>query len=98
MSGATLEALELLYRRRFAECVRVAAAVTGDEGRGADAVHDGFARAIAARAQFRGDGPLEAWVWRIVLNAARAARPRAAANNVNTGKIPATDDRDYHDP
>jgi RNA polymerase sigma factor (sigma-70 family) len=75
--GTTVLELEALYRRRYRAFLRVAAAVAGDEARGADAVQDAFVRAITSRASFRGDGPLEAWVWRIVLNAARAARPRA---------------------
>jgi RNA polymerase sigma-70 factor, ECF subfamily len=74
--GATVPELEALYRRRFHAYVRVAAAVAGDEARGADAVQDAFVRAISSRESYRGDGPLEAWVWRIVLNAARAARVR----------------------
>lgn len=69
--------LEALYRRRYRAFLRVAAAVAGDEARGADAVQDAFVRAITSRASFRGDAPLEAWVWRIVVNAARAVRPRA---------------------
>jgi RNA polymerase sigma-70 factor (ECF subfamily) len=37
-------------------------------------VQDAFAAAIRGRRSFRGDGPLEAWVWRMVVNAARKAR------------------------
>ena len=47
---------------------------SGHGGRGADAVQDAFAKAIQRRGTFRGDAPLEAWVWRIVINAALAAR------------------------
>lgn len=75
--GATVPELEQLYRRRHPAFLRVATAVAGDEARGADAVQEAFVRAITSRSAFRGDAPLEAWVWRIVLNAARAARPRA---------------------
>lgn len=74
--GASTDDLEMLYRQRYREFLRVARAVTGEEARAADAVQDAFARAIAQRAGFRGDGSLEAWVWRIVINAAHAARPR----------------------
>jgi RNA polymerase sigma-70 factor (ECF subfamily) len=35
-------------------------------------VQDAFATAVRKRGSFRGEGPLEAWVWRIVLNAARS--------------------------
>ena len=35
-------------------------------------MQEAFATAVRKRRLFRGDGPLEAWVWRIVLNAARS--------------------------
>jgi RNA polymerase sigma-70 factor (ECF subfamily) len=69
--GATLDELEALYASRFEVFVRVAASVTGDPERARDAVQDAFATAVRKRRSFRGEGPLEAWVWRIVLNAAR---------------------------
>lgn len=65
--------LEELYERDFQRFVRVARAITGDRERAVEAVHDGFANALQARGTFRGDGPFAAWVWRIVVNAARAA-------------------------
>jgi RNA polymerase sigma-70 factor (ECF subfamily) len=75
--GASLEELEALYRRRFPIFARVAASVAGDPERARDAVQEGFATAVRKRASFRGTGPLEAWVWRIVLNSARSdARKR----------------------
>jgi RNA polymerase sigma-70 factor, ECF subfamily len=70
--GASLEELEALYRSRFDVFSRVAAGVTGDAERAHDAVQEAFANAVRKRGSFRGDGPLEAWVWRIVLNAARS--------------------------
>jgi RNA polymerase sigma-70 factor (ECF subfamily) len=70
--GASLDDLEGLYRSRFDVFARVAASVTGDGERARDAVQDAFATAVRKRRSFRGDGPLEAWVWRIVLNAARS--------------------------
>ena len=70
--GATPEELEALYRRLFDVFVRVAASVTGDSERARDAVQEAFATAVRKRGSFRGEGPLEAWVWRIVLNAARS--------------------------
>ena len=69
--GAKLEDLEALYRSRFEVFARVAATVTGDSERARDAVQEAFATAMRKRHSFRGEGPLEAWVWRIVLNAAR---------------------------
>ena len=69
--GASLDELEALYRSRFDVFARVAMSVTGDSDRARDAVQEAFATAVRKRRSFRGDGPLEAWVWRIVLNAAR---------------------------
>ncbi len=68
-----LEEIEALYRARYSTFVRVARAVVGDRERAIEAVQDGFADAIRSRTSFRGDGPLDAWVWRTVVNAARKA-------------------------
>ena len=54
-------------------------AVTGDLERAHEAVQDGFVRAYAARGSFRGDGSLEAWVWKIILRSAIDARPAGAS-------------------
>jgi RNA polymerase sigma-70 factor, ECF subfamily len=69
--GATLDEIEHVYRERLPEYRRVAAAVLGDRELALDAVQEGFALAVRRRATFRGDGSLEAWLWRIVVNAAR---------------------------
>jgi RNA polymerase sigma-70 factor, ECF subfamily len=47
----------------------------------ADAVHDAFVQALRRRRAYRGEGTLEAWVWRMVVNAAlkRPRGPRPAA-------------------
>jgi RNA polymerase sigma factor (sigma-70 family) len=70
--------LEDLYRRRYRYFLRVATAIVADEASGHDAVQDGFAQALREQESFRGDGPLEAWVWRIVVNALAARRSREA--------------------
>ena len=69
--GASLAEIELVYRRRLAEFRRVAAAIVGSREAGRDAVHEGFAIAVRKRKTFRGEGPLEAWLWRVVVNTAR---------------------------
>jgi RNA polymerase sigma-70 factor (ECF subfamily) len=77
-----VEELEALYRERLSDFTRAAAAIAGDEESGRDAVQEAFAKALRKRRRFRGDGSLEAWVWRIVVNAARDAgrkRRRAAS-------------------
>jgi RNA polymerase sigma-70 factor (ECF subfamily) len=74
-----LAELEALYRLRLPEFRRAAAAIAGDRELGSDAVQEAFARAVRKRKSFRGSGALEAWVWRIVVNAARDARRRRPA-------------------
>ena len=71
-----LEEIERLYRERRPHFVQVAQAIVGDRERAVEAVQDGFADAIRSRASFRGEGPLEAWVWRAVVNAAKKATRR----------------------
>lgn len=66
--------LEAVYRRRYRQFLRVATAILGDEASGHDAVQEGFAQALHAQRSFRGEGSLEAWVWRMVVNAALASR------------------------
>ena len=74
------------YELRFAQYVRVATAIAGDRERGRDAVQDAFARAIAGCLAYRGDGPLEAWLWRAVTNAARNQR-RAGSSAVTVSTL-----------
>ena len=82
--GASLHELEALYRSRFDVFARVAASVMGDSERARDAVQEAFATAVRKRRSFRGEGPLEAWAWRIVLNAAHSdARRRLPPVNVD---------------
>ena len=69
-----LRDLETVYTRDFSAFVRVAVSLTGSVGLGHEAVQEAFARAIEAIGQFRGDGTLEAWVWRIVVNTAKTSR------------------------
>lgn len=70
-ADARLAEIEDLYRLRFPHFLRVAIAITGDYDRALDSVQDGFGNAIRSRASFRGQGSLEAWVWRAVVNASR---------------------------
>jgi RNA polymerase sigma-70 factor, ECF subfamily len=64
-------ALERVYRERFVRLVRIAAAITRDEAAGAEAVQEAFVRLLRARRGHRGEGTLEAWVWRTVVNEAK---------------------------
>jgi RNA polymerase sigma factor (sigma-70 family) len=70
---ATIGSLALLYQHRYHRFLRVAEAIVGDKELAHDVVQDAFARAIRGRFGFRGEGDLQAWVWRIVVNTARSA-------------------------
>lgn len=82
--GASLSEIEILYRARFADFVRVATAITGSREAGRDAVQAGFLAAIQRRSQYRGEASVEAWVWRIVVNSALQVRraDRSASSSV----------------
>ena len=83
--GASLEAIERVYRRDGTRFLHVATAIVGDVELAADAVQDGFANAVRHRASFRGDGALEAWLWRTVVHAARKESGRASRRPVAVG-------------
>jgi DNA-directed RNA polymerase specialized sigma24 family protein len=72
--GAAIADIEAVYRSRLDAFVRVCAALLGNREQAIDAVHDGFAAALTRRASFRGDGSVEAWLWAVVVNAARNHR------------------------
>jgi RNA polymerase sigma-70 factor (ECF subfamily) len=87
-SQRQLGELEALYRERWAAFARVAISIAGSVDVGREAVQEGFARAIEQRHQFRGDCPLEAWVWRIVVNTAKTARVRTPREDPEPGTAP----------
>jgi RNA polymerase sigma-70 factor (ECF subfamily) len=68
------EAIERAYRDRFTPFANALAAVAGSYEGGRDAVQEGFARALRQRARFRGEAPIEAWIFRIALRAALELR------------------------
>lgn len=68
-SGATLADIERVYRESFHNYIRVAGAIAGGNV-AHDVVQDAFAAAVGARGRWRAEGPLEAWVWRLVVNRA----------------------------
>ena len=83
--GAEIAELEALYRERYPHFARIAGLIAGDPDRGHDAVQDAFAGAIRSRRSFRGDGPLEAWVWRAVVNAAKRQERSNAPIEISEG-------------
>jgi RNA polymerase sigma-70 factor (ECF subfamily) len=88
--GATVEALESLYRADLPRFVRAATAIVGDEGAGRDAVQDAFVQAVKNQGSYKGEAPLEAWVWRIVINEALALRRSRASEFERRSTTPST--------
>jgi len=76
--AASRKEIEALYRDRYLGFRRALATVSGSYERAHDVVQEAFARAIAERRSFRGDGPLGAWVWRIALRVALDDRAEPA--------------------
>ena len=69
----------MVYLSRFNEFCSVANAILHDRERAKDAVQDAFVAALRRRRQWRGEGSLDAWLWRAVLNAARDRRRKHEA-------------------
>lgn len=90
---ATLAEIEAAYRSSVHRYRGVAAAIVRDRDVAADLVQEAFASAVRRRSRFRGDGPLEAWLWRAVVNAALShARRRPAPVVVQRAAEPAHHD------
>jgi RNA polymerase sigma-70 factor (ECF subfamily) len=95
--GADPAEIESIYRARLADFRRVATAIVGDSERGSDAVQEAFGSALRKRKSFRGEGSLEAWLWRLVVNQARdelrASRRGLVAAPAPNGSAPSEDAR-----
>jgi RNA polymerase sigma-70 factor, ECF subfamily len=74
MPDALVDEIEQIYRTEYRRFLRVAIGILRDEERAVDAVQEAFATAVQKRRAFRGDGPLEAWIWRMVVNGALKER------------------------
>jgi RNA polymerase sigma-70 factor (ECF subfamily) len=72
--GARISDIESVYRHRYTAFRQMAATIAGTPDEARDVVQDAFAEAIRKRASFRGEGPLEGWIWRIALRLAFARR------------------------
>ena len=70
MSMGLESELEDLYRRRNGAFQVMLASVTGSVESACDVVQEAFARALRDQNGFRGEGSLEAWVWRIAFRVA----------------------------
>jgi RNA polymerase sigma-70 factor (ECF subfamily) len=72
--AASREDIEALYRERYGAFRNGLVPLAGTSERAHDAVQEAFARALRRRREFRGDGSLEGWVWRIAFHVALAGR------------------------
>jgi RNA polymerase sigma-70 factor (ECF subfamily) len=68
------DSLEQLYRDRYRNFRDIMAGVVGSHDLAREVVQEAFARALRQQRKFRGDGSLEAWVWKIALNVALKTR------------------------
>jgi RNA polymerase sigma-70 factor (ECF subfamily) len=76
--GATEAAIEEVYRRRYTSFLRLGYALLGSRDQAHDAVQEAFATALRSRDSFRGDGTLDGWLWRTMLNVCHQERRRLA--------------------
>jgi len=91
------QAIEELYRQRYGRFRDGVATITGDRDSARDVVQEAFARALRKRRSFRGEGSLEAWVWRIALRTAREHLRRSSGPILN-GSVPAALNEPHRDP
>ena len=69
-------AIEAAYSRRYQSFRGGLAGIVGSYELAHDVVQESFARALKSRGDFRGDGALEAWIWKIALRVAFEMRGR----------------------
>jgi RNA polymerase sigma-70 factor (ECF subfamily) len=74
--GASETELAEVYRRRYRSFLRLGYALLGEPEQARDAVQETFATALRERTSFRGDGSLDGWLWRTMLNVCRQEQRR----------------------
>ena len=72
--AASAKEIEELYVSRYASFRAGAVALTGSTEAARDVVQEAFAQALHDREQYRGEGSLAAWVWRIAFRIALRSR------------------------
>jgi len=85
-----LAALSDIYEHRYARFLRVSEAIVGDAEVARDVVQEAFVRLIRSRLQFRGEGSVEGWVWRTVVNTARNVRRDASKHRAEDPSVEPT--------
>jgi RNA polymerase sigma-70 factor (ECF subfamily) len=92
------DSLEQLYRDQYRNYRDIMAGVVGSHDLAREVVQEAFARALRQQRKFRGDGSLEAWVWKIALNVAlkmrRDLRREWSLDGDETASHEASPDRD----
>ena len=83
--GASVDAIEAVYRERYRAFVRTTSAYLNDSDGGHDAVQAAFADALRSRHTYRGEGTVEAWIWKIVVTTARRQAARALLQTLPLG-------------
>lgn len=81
--GSSASEIEQLYRARYLGFRGGMTAITGSRELARDVVQEAFAQALRDREQFRGDGSLAAWIWRIAVRVAVDARRNGARPTVD---------------
>lgn len=64
------------YERTYPRAFGIAFGMTGERGLAEDVTQDSFVAAYRQRSHYRADGPVEAWLYRIVVNTAISALRR----------------------
>jgi RNA polymerase sigma-70 factor, ECF subfamily len=90
-ADSTLATLEQAYRTQFKAFLNTAMAYLGDREAAMDAVQEGVATAIRKRRSYRGEGTVEAWLWRIVVNSIRT-QYRERAQRLRFDAVPTEDE------
>jgi len=85
--AASAESIEELYRSRYASFRGGVAAITGSYETARDVVQEAFAQALRDREQFRGEGSLAAWVWRIALRLAVRSRSSSGRRELTLAEM-----------
>lgn len=73
-------------------------AITGSQELARDVVQEAFAQALRDRQQFRGDGSLAAWIWRIAVRVAIETRRNGSRPTVDELVAEAAVPESEHDP
>ena len=67
-------AIEDVYRSRYGAFRAALTGLAGSPDAAHDIVQEAFARALRQRRRYRGEGPLEAWIWKIAVRTALESR------------------------